>query len=78
MIGARTTGWLALGLLGFALSASAQQRHALQHDGIEREYFVHVPDGSHANDLPLVVALHGYGNRVERFVSGYALNGHAD
>ncbi|MDJ0813809.1 MAG: PHB depolymerase family esterase [Woeseiaceae bacterium] len=78
MIRAFTARWLALVLLAATLPASAQQRHVLQHDGIEREYFVHVPDGPAKENLPLVVALHGYGNTVERFVSGYALNGHAD
>lgn len=83
MIETRAMRWLVVALLVLCLAAAAQpvdemQRHAVQHDGIEREYFVHVPDHAMSRDLPLVVALHGYGGEAESFERGYALNRHAD
>ena len=75
--------WLALFLWAPWLPAGADQpaemqRHVLQHDGIEREYFVHMPGQDGGGVMPLVVALHGYGGVVESFERGYALNRHSD
>ena len=85
MPGTRAMWWIAIALSTIWLPAVAEQatsmqRHVVQHDGIEREYFVHVPGSVAAGraDVPLIVALHGYGNTVDRFVRGNELNGHAD
>jgi len=53
------------------------QRHVLQHDGTEREYFVHVPPGAEG-PLPLVVAIHGYTSTATGFEAAHNLNPHAD
>ena len=34
-------------------------RRTIDHNGIEREYFVHVPQG-HSGNLPVVIGGHGY------------------
>ena len=53
------------------------ERYALQHDGIEREYFVHVPEhgGEH---LPVVIALHGYTSTASGFAATHGMNRVAD
>ena len=59
---------------------TGMQRHVMHHDGIEREYFVHIP-AAHQNatqPLPVVMALHGYGTTATGFQAIYALNKHAD
>lgn len=52
-------------------------RRTLEHDTIEREYFVHVPPQA-VNSPPLLVALHGYGSTATGFQKAYDLNAHAD
>ncbi len=43
-------------------------RGALVHDGIDREYFVYLPDAHRAGELlPVVIALHGYGGTATGF-----------
>jgi len=62
------------------MPSASMQRHVMHHDGIEREYFVHVP-AAHQNPtrpLPVVLALHGYGTTATGFQAIYALNQHAD
>jgi polyhydroxybutyrate depolymerase len=67
-----------LALSGSAIGAeSAMMRRTLEHDGIEREYFVHVPDGFEGA-LPVVVAIHGYGSTATGFEAAHDLNRHAD
>lgn len=79
--------WLAPLLLG-ACSAGEQLpastasddsmlRRVIQHDGIEREYFVHVPDSA-SPGAPLVVAIHGYTSTATGFAAAHNLNPHAD
>lgn len=49
------------------------------HDGIEREYFIHLPtDFSRSAGVPLVVAIHGYTSTATGFQMAYSLNAHAD
>ena len=52
-------------------------RGTITHDGIEREYFVHVPkDGG--DNLPVVVGVHGYTSTATGFAASHGLNRHAD
>ena len=63
-----------------AASAERQQsmvRRVISHDGIEREYFIHVPK-SGGDELPVVVALHGYTSTATGFEAAHGLNRHAD
>lgn len=55
-------------------------RRTLQHDGAEREYFVHIPEGAILGeaDLPVVVAIHGYTSTATGFQASNGLNRHAD
>ena len=52
----------------------------MQHDGIEREYFVHIPDGAiiGEDELPLVVGVHGYTSTATGFQAAHGLNRHSD
>ncbi len=52
-------------------------RRTINHDGVEREYFVHVPDGG-GDNLPVVVGLHGYTSTATGFAASHGLNRHAD
>lgn len=52
-------------------------RRVIQHDRIEREYFVHVPPGV-SQPAPLVVAIHGYTSTATGFEAAHSLNPHAD
>ena len=74
-----------LTLLLLAPLASAERdgnmlRGTLQHDGIEREYFIHLPpDYQQRNsNVPLVVAIHGYTSTATGFQVAHGLNRHAD
>ncbi len=60
-------------------SGTAQKmiRGVIEHDGIEREYFVHVPKGAD-RPLPVVVAIHGYTSTATGFQAAHNLNPHAD
>jgi len=70
----------------FALLSSSVQagepmlRRTMQHDGIEREYFVHIPEGAiiGEDELPLVVAVHGYTSTATGFEAAHGLRQHAD
>ena len=63
-----------------ASADDAMLRRALQHDGIEREYFVHIPEGAiiGEDELPLVVGIHGYTSTATGFQAAHGLNRHAD
>ncbi|MGI9205627.1 MAG: alpha/beta hydrolase family esterase [Woeseiaceae bacterium] len=60
-----------------ANGAESMTRRVIQHDGIEREYFVHVPVGA-GPAAPLVVAIHGYTSTATGFEAAHNLNPHAD
>jgi polyhydroxybutyrate depolymerase len=47
------------------------------HDGVVREYFVHVPPGRE-DDLPVVFAIHGYLSTATGFAAYHDLRSHAD
>lgn len=71
-----------VGALIFAALLSSMQVNAAEplhetfrHKGLEREYFLYLPDGL-KEDAPLVIVLHGYGGRAMR--GGSALCGVAD
>lgn len=50
-------------LLFSASTIFAQQTSKLTHDGLEREYFVHLPSNYEAGvSMPLVINMHGYGS----------------
>ena len=53
-------------------------RHTVQYDGIEREYFVHVPAAKTQQERPAVIALHGYRSSATGFEAVHGLNRHAD
>ena len=52
-------------------------RRVIMHDGVEREYFVHVPNDA-GTQLPVVVAIHGYTSTATGFEVAHSLNPHAD
>ena len=52
-------------------------RRTLNHDGIEREYFVHVPEGIEL-PAPVVYAVHGYTSTATGFEAAHSMNPHAD
>ena len=71
---------LASGLLclnAFADPYPPLDRQTFVHDGVEREYFVHAPSGR-TGELPVVLAIHGYGSTATGFVVFHDLNEHAD
>ena len=54
-------------------------RFNLRHDGLEREYIVHVPEAySRAAFLPVVFAIHGGGGDAEHSAAYFGLNAKAD
>ena len=66
----------------FALVASAStyqpmQHRTFEHDGVEREYFVHMPDNA-SSKLPVVLAIHGYTSTATGFAVFHDLNSHAN
>lgn len=52
-------------------------RYVLQHDGVERQYLVFTPPSLAGEELPLLLALHGYGTTASGFAATYGLNEHA-
>ena len=50
------------------LSANAQdiKEYKIKHDGIERSYWLYLPEGI-KEDAPLVLCLHGYGGKAEGY-----------
>ena len=68
---------LILALPVFAAADNPMQRFSFEHEGVEREYFVHVPsdvDGP----MPVVFGLHGYTSTATGFANSHELNLHAD
>ena len=54
-----------------AHAAPALQRGTLQHQGLQREYYVHVPTGhDKRKPVPLVLGLHGGGGTARSFDKG--------
>ena len=44
------------------VNAAEPLHETFRHKGLEREYFLYLPDGM-KEDAPLVIVLHGYGGR---------------
>jgi polyhydroxybutyrate depolymerase len=61
-----------------AASARADVLVTLQWQGIERDYYVHVPRGAGSGPLPLVIALHGAGDDARGFANQSRLADAAD
>lgn len=51
-------------LLG--ISAGAQEKHSFKHQGIERTYWMYIPENVQGQ-VPLVFVLHGYGGKAEGY-----------
>lgn len=51
-------------LLG--ISAGAQEKHNFKHQGIERTYWMYIPENVQGQ-VPLVFVLHGYGGKAEGY-----------
>ncbi len=49
-------------------------RHTLVHDGRNRVYFVHEPEGQVSNAMPLVIVLHGAGNDAKKVAKMTGMN----
>ncbi len=64
-------------LTACAESYNPMQRHTFEHDGVEREYFVHVPQNAQGA-LPVVLGLHGYTGTATGFEYAHDLNAHAN
>ena len=81
-VGLRTQAIIALlvsliPLLAIGDSYTPLRHHAFTHDGVSREYFVHVPR-NHAGKLPVVFAIHGYTSTATGFAVFHDLRQHAD
>jgi polyhydroxybutyrate depolymerase len=80
---AMTSARLVLVTASILLSIGAQSMaeemlyRTLQHDGLNREYFVHVPAGADERS-PLVLVLHGYTSTATGFATMHDLSRHAD
>ncbi|MCP5092890.1 MAG: hypothetical protein GY949_18410 [Gammaproteobacteria bacterium] len=55
----------------------ALEHHTFVHDGVAREYFVHVPAG-HSDAMPVVLAIHGYTSTATGFAVFHDLRSHAE
>ena len=64
-------------LIGCQSKGEDMLYRTFEHDGLEREYFVHVPDGADAT-FPLMLVLHGYTSTATGFATMHDLNRHAD
>jgi len=60
-----------------ATNYEPMEHRTFEHDGVEREYFVHVPDDA-SGKLPVVLAIHGYTSTATGFAVFHDLNSHAD
>jgi len=68
---------LAMPLIACSDDYDPLQRFTFEHEGVEREYFVHVPPDAEG-PLPVVVGFHGYSSTATGFASAHQLNEHAD
>lgn len=60
-------------------AAQSMLRRTIDHDLIEREYFVHIPENANpGQNLPVVVAVHGYTSTATGFQASHDVNRHAD
>lgn len=68
---------LVVQLPGCAGTYVSMEHRKIEHDGIQREYFVHVPARPNG-PLPVVFAIHGYSGTASGFQVAHDLNAHAD
>ena len=61
----------------FFLSANAQDLHTFNHNGVEREYYLHLPE-SLPTGSPLVFVFHGYGSNASNIMGYSNMNDVAD
>ena len=61
----------------FFLSAYAQDLHTFNHNGVEREYYLHLPE-SLPTGSPLVFVFHGYGSNASNIMGYSNMNDVAD
>ena len=69
-----------LSVFSLAVSASTyepMEHRTFDHEGVEREYFVFVPDGA-SGKMPVVLAIHGYTSTATGFAVFHDLNSHAN
>lgn len=52
-------------LAGFNLNAQDIREYKIRHDGMERSYWLYLPENH--KDAPLVLCLHGYGGKAEGY-----------
>jgi len=61
----------------FSLEANAQEFHTLNHNGLEREYYLYLPEFLPAGS-PLVFVFHGYGSNASNIMVYSRMNDVAD
>ncbi len=61
----------------FFLSANSQELHTFNHNGIEREYYLYLPE-SLPTGSPLVFIFHGYGSNASNIMGYSSMNNVAD
>src|SRR5271157_2309288 len=62
---------LACILLTSSLSASELPRHSVRCDKRQMEYLVFVPEGAPSGPFPVLLLLHGAGDRAENFIQAW-------
>ena len=53
-------------ILAINISANSQEKHSFRHQGIERTYWMYIPENL-PEQAPLVFVLHGYGGNAEGY-----------
>lgn len=53
-------------VIGMSICASAQEKHHFKHQGLDRTYWMYIPEGL-PQQAPLVFVLHGYGGKAEGY-----------
>ena len=55
--------------VSFSCFAGSPERHTFKDQGLERIYYLHIPEGLESG-APLLFVLHGYGGRAENYCPG--------
>jgi len=73
-----TVALITLNLFLAPPAGAEMSRHSIEHNGVQREYFVMLPDLIPTDaKLPVVLGLHGYTSTATGFASGHGLDRHA-